>query len=98
MTGIEPLGAVYTTDLLARARNPELDRADPMMRDNGYWVATLAKAQSQPQRLDRIRKYKATLQSVTAADLQKLAQKYLQPGAVQKVQIVNSKLATAASK
>jgi len=87
-----------TADLLARAKNPELDRADRMMRDNGYWVATLAKAQSQPLRLDRIRKYKATLQLITATDLQKLAQKYLQPGALQKVQIVNSKLATTASK
>ena len=85
-------------DLLARAKNPELDKADRMLRDNGYWLANLQKAQSRPERLDRIRKYKATLQAVTAADLQKLAQKYLEPGALQKVQIVNSKLAMTASK
>jgi zinc protease len=88
-----------TDDLLARARNPELDKADRMMRDNGYWLGTLQKAQSEPERLDRIRTYKATLQSVTAADIQKLAQKYLQPESLQKVEIVNNnKVATTASR
>jgi zinc protease len=86
-----------TDDLLARARNPELDKADRMMRDNGYWLGTLQKAQSEPERLDRIRKYKSTLQSVTAADIQQLARKYLQPESLQKVEIVNNKVATTAS-
>jgi zinc protease len=85
-------------DLLARARNPELEKADRMLRDNGYWIAALARAQSEPARLDRIRQKKALLQSVTAADLQKLAQKYLQPGHVQQVRIVSSKLTTTASR
>ena len=91
-------GKPISADLLARAKNPELDKADRMMRDNGYWLGTLQKAQSEPQRLDRIRKYKSTLQSITSADIQKLARKYLQPGALQKVQIVNSKIATTASR
>jgi zinc protease len=87
-----------SADLLARARNPEVEKADRLMRDNGYWLGTLQKAQSEPERLDRIRQHKAILQSVTAADIQKLAQKYLQPAKVQKVRIVSSKLATTASK
>jgi zinc protease len=88
-----------TADLLARAKNPEIDKADRMMRDNGYWLGALQKAQSEPDRLDRIRKRKAFLQAVTATDVQKLAQKYLQPGTLQKVQIVNSKpSATTAAK
>jgi zinc protease len=85
-------------DLLARARNPELERADHQLRDNGYWLSALEKAQSKPERLDRIRQKKALLQSITAADLQKLAQKYLQPTRVQQVRIVSSKLATTASR
>jgi zinc protease len=85
-------------DLLARARNPELEKADRMMRDNGYWIAALAQAQSEPERLDRIREKKTLLQSVTAAEIQKLAQKYLEPARVQKVRIVSSKLATTASR
>ena len=87
-----------TADLLARAKNPELDKADRMLRDNGYWLGAVQRAQSDPVRLDRVRKYKTLLQAVTAADIQKLAQKYLRPDALQKVEIVNKKLATTAAK
>jgi zinc protease len=85
-------------DLLARARNPELESIQHQDRDNGFWLGALSKAQSEPERLDRIRQRKAILQSITAADLQKLAQKYLQPSQVQQVRIVSSKLATTALK
>ncbi|HEX3676299.1 MAG TPA: insulinase family protein [Sphingomicrobium sp.] len=85
-------------DILERARNPELDKADRQLRDNSYWLSSLAKAQSEPERLDRIRHKKALLQSISAADIQKLALKYLQPERVQKVQIVSSKVATTASR
>ena len=85
-------------DLLARARNPELEKADRAMRENGFWMAALSRAQSEPDRLDRIRQRKALLQAVTPADLQKLAQKYLQPAKVQQVRIVSSKVATTASR
>ena len=84
-------------DLLTRARNPELDKMDRQMRENGYWLAALSKSQSEPDRLDRIRQRKAVLQSITAADLQKLAQQYLQPSRVQTVEIVSSKLGSAAA-
>jgi zinc protease len=84
-------------DLLARARNPELDKIDRQMRENGYWLAALSKSQSDPERLDRIRQRKAILQSITAADLQKLAQQYLQPSRDQVAQIVSSKLGSAAA-
>ena len=87
-----------TADLLARARNPELEKIDRQLRDNGYWIAALAKAQSEPERLDRIRQKKALMQSITAADIQKLAQKYLQPDDLQKVRIVSSKVTTTASR
>jgi zinc protease len=85
-------------DLLARARNPELEGIQHQDRDNGFWLGALSKAQSEPERLDRIRQRKAILQSITAADLQRLAQKYLQPNQVQQVRIVSSKLVTTALK
>jgi zinc protease len=85
-------------DLLARARNPALDRIDRALRDNGYWLGALSRAQSEPERLDRVRRLKPLLQSITAADIQKLAQKYLQPSAVQKVRVVSSNLATTAAR
>jgi zinc protease len=87
-----------TADLLARALNPELERADHADRDNGYWLAALSKAQSEPARLERIREKKKMLQSITPADIQKLAQEYLQPTRVQKVRIISSKLAATASR
>jgi zinc protease len=86
-------------DLLARARNPELEKIDHSLRDNGFWLAALARAQSEPSRLDRVRQRKAVLEAVTPADLQKLAQKYLQPARLQPVLIVSSKKpATTASR
>jgi zinc protease len=85
-------------DLMARARNPEIERADKALRDNGYWLGALSKAQSDPGKLDRIRQRKAVLQSITPTDLQKLARKYLRPNRVQQVRIISSKLATTAAR
>jgi zinc protease len=81
-------------DLLARARNPELEKIDHQQRDNGYWLAALSRAQSEPGRLDRIRKRKAILQSITAADLQKLAREYLRPESRQVARIVSTQVAS----
>ena len=85
-------------DVLARARNPELEKADHQLRDNGYWLGALAKAQSEPARLDRIRERKTILQSITAAELQKLAREYLQPGKRQDIKVVSTNLGKTASR
>ena len=85
-------------DLMARARNPAVDKATQAMRDNGFWLASIARAQSEPDRLNRIREIKTLLQSTTPVDLQKLAQQYLRPDRVQQVRIVSSKVATTASR
>jgi zinc protease len=85
-------------DVLERARNPDLERADHLLGENSFWLGALSKAQSEPERLDRIRQMKTVLQSITPAELQKLAQKYLQPATVQHVRILSSKMATTASR
>jgi len=87
-----------SADLMARARNPDLDKADQAMRDNGFWLASLSRAQSEPDRLDRIRQVKSLLQSITPEDIQKLARKYLQPERMQQVRIVSSKAAQTAAR
>ena len=88
-----------SADMLARARNPELEGIDKSSRDNGFWVAALARTQSEPALLDRIRQRKGMLLAITPADLQKLAQKYLTPDRVQQVRILSTKLpVTTASK
>lgn len=81
-------------DLLARARNPLLQQLDKSVRNNLFWISVLATTQSEPALLDRVRQRKALLEEVKAADLQKLAQKYLQPARLQKVLIISSKTPT----
>jgi zinc protease len=85
-------------DLLARARAPALEAIDRSRRENGFWIGALAKAQSTPERLDRIRNERAAVQSVAAEELQKLAQQYLTPATLQQVLIVSTKLATTAAR
>jgi zinc protease len=85
-------------DLMARALAPALEGIDRSRRENGFWIGALATAQSEPERLERIRRQKALLQKVTPADLQKLAQRYLSPTSSQPVRIVSSKLGATASR
>jgi zinc protease len=83
-------------DLLARARAPQLEGIDRSRRENGFWLSAIARAQSEPARLDRIRNQKALTQEITPAELQKLAREYLKPEAMQQVRILSTKLAAAA--
>ncbi|TFW15319.1 insulinase family protein [Brevundimonas intermedia] len=68
-------------DELNRARRPAVERLRRSMADNGYWMTQLAEAQSNPATLDQTRSQVATLEAVTAADLQTLARQYLKPDA-----------------
>ncbi|MEO5772834.1 MAG: insulinase family protein [Sphingomicrobium sp.] len=85
-------------DLLARARAPSLEGIDRSRRENGFWLGVLAKAQSDPARLDRVRRQKALVQAITPAELQALAQAYLTPARLQQARIVSNKLATTAAR
>ncbi|MEO6359525.1 MAG: insulinase family protein [Sphingomicrobium sp.] len=84
-------------DLLARARAPEIEALDRSRRENGFWLGALAKAQSKPDRLDRIRQQKAVIQSIAPVELQALARTYLAPERLQQARIVSRKLAAAAT-
>lgn len=80
-------------DMLARALNPELEKARRNQRENGYWLGALQTAQSDPERLDRVRKRIEILQSITAADVQRLARTYLTPERMTRLRVVSEKLA-----
>ncbi len=82
-------------DLLARARNPIMESIAKSLRENGYWMAYVDKAQTQAGRLDRIRERRAITQAITPADLQRLARTYLTDKGEQKVRIVSAKLVGA---
>ena len=49
-----------SADLLARARNPMVERAERSLRENGAWIGLVARAQSDPSRLDRLLGLRAT--------------------------------------
>ncbi|HEY7005105.1 MAG TPA: insulinase family protein [Sphingomicrobium sp.] len=81
-------------DMLTRALNPELEKARRNLRENSYWLMALQVAQSEPDRLDRVRKRIEILQSVTPADIQKLAQTYLAPDRMTRLRVTSQKLAS----
>lgn len=79
-------------DLLARALNPEVEKARQNLRQNGYWARAIQSAQTEPERLDRVRQRIEVLQSITPADIQRLAQTYLVPGRMTRIRVVSEKL------
>jgi zinc protease len=66
-----------TADEFERARKPELDSLDRAFETNGFWSSFLAGAQTDERRLDLIRQARPRLEQVTAAEVQRVAQKYL---------------------
>jgi zinc protease len=84
--------APVSDDLLARARNPALERIDRQQRENSYWLALAAEAQTDPERLDRHRKRKAAYTAMTPADLQQLARQYLPADKTLVVKVLSDKL------
>ena len=85
-----------SADLLARARAPMIEGATKSLRQNAYWLGYVDEAQSKGDRLDRARTRDAIIRSITAADLQKLANQYLRDDRLQRVRIVSDKLAAKA--
>lgn len=69
--------APVSDDLLTRARKPLLEKFDKESRENAFWQAAIAQAQGDPKRLERVRKTRSMIETVTAADLQTTAQQYL---------------------
>lgn len=66
-----------TDEELGRLREPVLKKRRDAKRTNGYWLAGIGRAQSEPDRLDHLRNGDDWYENVTAADLSKLAKQYL---------------------
>ena len=75
-------------DELNRARRPAVEQLKKSMADNGYWLGQLQDAQKDPASLDQVRTHLATIEAVTAADLQALAREYLRPDRAWRVEVV----------
>ena len=80
-------------DLLARARNPMLEQVSRDLRENGYWLAYVSRAQGQPERLERIRQRQKIYESYTADQLQQLARTYLADDNLRRIRVLSSKFA-----
>jgi len=67
-----------TADELDRALKPTLSQLSKSLRDNSYWLGTvMSQSQSDPRRLDLARGRDADYRSISLAEINALAQKYL---------------------
>jgi zinc protease len=89
--------APVSADLLARARNSMLERADRALRENGAWLGAVTRAQSQPSRVERLLAQRRRIAAITPAELQAAALHYLAPGRMLEVRIVAAATARAAA-
>jgi zinc protease len=66
-----------TADEFERARKPNLEGLTKSEETNGYWAGALVGVQTDERRLKLIRDARPGLESVTPADVQRVAKKYL---------------------
>ncbi|MCL6250703.1 insulinase family protein [Altererythrobacter sp. KTW20L] len=66
-------------DTLLRARAPQLESYDNLLKSNSGWMGLVDRAQTQPDRLQRYVEGRAVLAELTPADVQEMAQRYLDP-------------------
>ena len=76
-----------TPDELERAKKPRIEEAEKSRETNGYWISALSGAQGDPRRLDAIRSELPSMERITAADVQKSAQRYLRDDAQWKLEV-----------
>ena len=79
-TVAELRAAPVTGDVLLRAKAPLLEAYDNTLKTNAGWLVLVDRAQTEPDRIERLQSGKARIGAITPADLQTLARKYLTPG------------------
>jgi len=67
------------TDVLDRARTPFLEEYSNVLKDLNGWIGLAARAQSEPQRLDRFVAGPQVMRAITPEDIHQAALKYLNP-------------------
>lgn len=82
-------------DELVRAQRPSVEALRRSRNDNAYWLGQLQDAQKDPASLDEIRNHVADLESVTPADIQRLAQTYLKSANAWRAEVVSETPAPA---
>jgi zinc protease len=86
-----------TDDELARAQKPLIDRMDFELKTNTYWEQVLPGSMTDPRKLDAVRTRRDQYLKVTAADIQALANQYLDMSKALRIQVKPSAKASAAA-
>jgi zinc protease len=71
--------APVSDDMLQRARAPLAEAYQNALKGNAGWLSLVDRAQSQPDRIERFSKARDRLMTITSADVQAMAQRYLDP-------------------
>ena len=75
--------APLDADVIERARKPVLEEYKNALKDLGGWMGLAARAQSEPERIDRFLAVPQVVEAITPEDIHQMALKYLTPdGAV----------------
>jgi zinc protease len=69
--------APVSDDVLLRAKAPLLEAFDNALKSNVGWLLLVDRAQTEPDRIDRLLHGKERIAAITSADLQALARRYL---------------------
>ncbi|MDE2404197.1 MAG: insulinase family protein [Sphingomonadales bacterium] len=77
-----------SADVLQRARAPLAESFDNWLKTNGGWLGVVARAQTEPDRIERQLKARERLLALTAADVQAVARRYLVPERLVDVTVV----------
>ncbi|MEM7665720.1 MAG: insulinase family protein [Pseudomonadota bacterium] len=80
-------------DLIERARKPILEGYDNLLKGLGGWMRLTARAQEKPERIDRYFAAPDVIKAITPADIQALAERYLDPDDRVEIQVVPSAMA-----
>ncbi|MFC4294877.1 M16 family metallopeptidase [Novosphingobium tardum] len=72
--------APVADDVLQRARAPMIDALDNALKSNAGWMSLVDRAQTESDRIERYQQARGRLLSLTAADVQATAQRYLLAG------------------
>lgn len=84
-------------DLLLRARAPLAELFDNQLKTNAGWLALVTRAQTQPDRIDRQLQASRRLMTLTAADVQAVARRYLTDDRLVEIVVVPEPVTVAAT-
>lgn len=79
-----------TEDELTRARAPQIEALRRSQAGNEYWLGQLGEISSRPNAPEEIATHISDLESVTPADIQALAQRYLVPSRAWRASVVSA--------